>query len=601
MKSIGKLRRSQLTNVASPGAMVDFRIGGRNGVPVSAIVTGTEYWTTSGFGPPGNWRSSFSDPRLQAQLPGITKFFVPPVDDSEKDEDPKRALPVRRFPYWLQCPKCFSLRPYGGWAKDLDRSGAAYCSKCSSGPTKRTWVTAARFVAACDHGHLDDFPWSFYLHRDQPCEKPNELMLNSVGGQGLNALILSCQHCRRSTSMASALMKDGLGSCRGRRPWMRGSDTEECPAKMRGVQRGASNLHHSVTVSAITIPPFDDQLEDRFGDFWNVIMAKDATERRDVIAMAHSIGHEGLDEIPLEDLIKKVEDQIQRLGEISEGADIRADEFRVLVNPDRIKSGLGGIASFQAVPGSVPDGMTKYVSNVTLVERLREVRVLRGFSRIGAVPPTEEYHPKGRLARISAPDSNWLPAVEIFGEGIFVALDQDRVQEWETRPPVRDRLEQWVQLVRDTGDPIAELDKITSRQMLVHSLGHAMIVCLALESGYGEASLKERLFVDEDMAGVLIHTGAPDSEGTLGGLVRLGRKEPLGRLFESVMRNVEWCASDPLCSDPGIVLSDALNPAACHNCLLVAETCCDSLSNRFLDRALLVGTADEPSLGYFRD
>ena len=49
------------------------------------------------------------------------------------------------------------------------------------------------------------------------------------------------------------------------------------------------------------------------------------------------------------------------------------------------------------------------------------------------------------------------------------------------------------------------------------------------------------------MAGVLIYTAAPDSEGTLGGLVSLGEPDILERHLSQALDKMRLCASDPLC------------------------------------------------------
>lgn len=47
--------------------------------------------------------------------------------------------------------------------------------------------------------------------------------------------------------------------CKGKRPWIgmkkEYNDPVLCSAQLRGLQRGASNVYFSQTVSALTIPP----------------------------------------------------------------------------------------------------------------------------------------------------------------------------------------------------------------------------------------------------------------------------------------------------------------------------------------------------------
>jgi hypothetical protein len=60
---------------------------------------------------------------------------------------------------------------------------------------------------------------------------------------------------------------------------------------------------------------------------------------------------------------------------------------------------------------------------------------------------------------------------------------------------------------------------------VAHSLAHALIRQFSVECGYVAASLRERIYSStpdeqEPMAGILIYTAAPDSEGTLVGWSR---------------------------------------------------------------------------------
>ena len=132
--------------------------------------------------------------------------------------------------------------------------------------------------------------------------------------------------------------------------------------------------------------------------------------------------------------------------------------------------------------------------------------------------------------------------------------------------------------------------------MLIHSFAHALIRQLAIECGYTSASISERIYSQNPddgpaMAGVLIYTSAPDSEGTLGGLCALGDPDKLGRHIERALEKVTLCSSDPLCSEHEIGGNDTLHAAACHACSFLPETSCER-GNKYLDRAVLVPTLD---------
>jgi hypothetical protein len=138
----------------------------------------------------------------------------------------------------------------------------------------------------------------------------------------------------------------------------------------------------------------------------------------------------------------------------------------------------------------------------------------------------------------------------------------------------------------------------------MHSFSHALMRELTLECGYTAPSIRERIYasgVDPqiDMAGVLIYPAAPDSEGTLGGLVALGRPQELGRMIRQALERAMLCASDPLCSEHDPRRDGTLHGAACHACLFAPETSCEN-GNRYLDRSTLVPTFRLPDTGFFR-
>jgi hypothetical protein len=102
------------------------------------------------------------------------------------------------------------------------------------------------------------------------------------------------------------------------------------------------------------------------------------------------------------------------------------------------------------------------------------------------------------------------------------------------------------------------------------------------------------------MAGILIYTAAPDSEGTLGGLVTLGETANLEQHLDQALEGLEICSSDPLCAEtlPEQAFM-SLHGAACHNCLFLPETSCER-GNRYLDRSVLVPTMERAEFAFFR-
>jgi hypothetical protein len=235
-----------------------------------------------------------------------------------------------------------------------------------------------------------------------------------------------------------------------------------------------------------------------------------------------------------------------------------------------------------------------------LVKKLREVRALKAFTRLSDAESTTD----AAEMPLSERPLPWLPAMEVRGEGVFLRLDEDRLGTWEKSVAVAARVERMRTahqrvLEQRADDPSTVVPSpATPRMVLLHTLSHILINEWSLEAGYPAAALRERLYATDDMAGVLVYTATSDSAGSLGGLVAQGEPEVLGRTVHSAVRRAEWCSSDPLCMETEASGAGGINLAACHACVMLPETSCEH-NNILLDRALLVGTPDDPRLGYF--
>ena len=397
-------------------------------------------------------------------------------------------------------------------------------------------------------------------------------------------------------------------TCTGRRPWLR--DEHECKHHPIPLQRGASNVYFSVLASSISIPPWSksspllQKLEGKLETFrelpqemWKMtIEGMQLPEKlgvsSDEIFAALRLGLKGDDDDELK--IK-----------IGSEKELRYREAQALSTEHGEESPY---AEFRTKEAKIHPELRPYVDRVMLVERLREVRALRGFTRIS--PPDPSNILKVEIAPISKYRSpKWLPAVEVNGEGIYIELNEKRTSEWGSVSGIIKRAEKVQQMYVEMCERREwKIERIISpRLLLVHSLAHVLIQQLALESGYASASLRERLYVFEESeiekgsrssAGLLLYTSTIDSEGSLGGLVRQGFPERLLETISGGIAEASWCASDPLCMENEGNVAGMMNLAACHACLLISETSCEEY-NRFLDRGMLVGTMTDPDIGYF--
>jgi hypothetical protein len=237
------------------------------------------------------------------------------------------------------------------------------------------------------------------------------------------------------------------------------------------------------------------------------------------------------------------------------------------------------------------------VESVLAVERIRSVVALCGFTRIegpdSGVASDVEGGPQ--LAPISkAKKLEWLPAAEVRGEGIFVRFPEVRIDAWLDRVAGSEQIES----MREAHQRWRRSRGLTAgaRYVLIHTISHALIHELALECGYATASIRERIYAREAsmfgpaMAGVFLYTAAPDSEGTLGGLVALAEPTSFARLLGSALDRSRLCSSDPMCACHRPTSTEqTLHHAACHACLFLPETSCER-GNRYLDRNVIIPT-----------
>lgn len=240
-------------------------------------------------------------------------------------------------------------------------------------------------------------------------------------------------------------------------------------------------------------------------------------------------------------------------------------------------------------------------SRISLVHKLRETRAFVGFSRIF---PQDNLTDKQRTRLIAKEKKDWLPAVIVRGEGIFLQINEARLSAWEKQHS--SQLDERLATLQTVYDDVRvrrnqDPRPITPRFVLLHTLAHLLINQLVYECGYGSASLRERLYCadgEHPMAGILVYTAAGDSEGTMGGLVRMGKPGKLETVMKRAIENANWCSTDPVCIESPGQGPDNCNLAACHSCALLPETSCEE-QNRLLDRGVVVGTITEPEMGYF--
>jgi hypothetical protein len=585
--------------------------------------------------------------RLERHL-GVDALYAPPdYRDTYKANQGQYntglQVPVLRFPAWSFCPRCRALTPSPLHVADRPRCTNPACPR-----QKASWapyLAQVPFVALCERGHLQDFPWNEWVHHSATptCRSP-KLKLKTLGGGTLASQRVVCENCSKerslegvtsvergrergdeTTYLTANLDKGNDFSCRGAMPWI-GLETQgqPCGSPLRGSLRGASNVYYALVKSSIFIPEASAAGVDPevLAALEEQTIARARTNLRDLLddgqqltalqlrkaAKNNAFRLEGFTDPQIDAALALLENPdgpnaASMAAPVASAvqAPFRREEF------ERIRNVIESTELVVREPEAAPSAqIAALLCRVRLVEKLRETRVLSGFNRIFAESSSADTAARVALLRRNEPADglSWLPAYTVLGEGIYLELNNNRLTTWESRPDVQYRLAPIVRRFQAVATERRLVDRdVSPRLVLLHTLAHLLINQLTYECGYSSASLRERLYVspgNDGMSGLLIYTAAGDSEGTLGGLVRMGQPERFETVLHNAISNARWCSSDPVCMESHGQGPDSCNLAACHDCTLLPETACEEF-NRFLDRGLVTGSLDVPGLGYFAD
>lgn len=627
------VRRSQLIAPFGVGSMIVVQGG------VGLLTAGLDHWYKREDGTTGVAEDEYiiEEWRLQRLL-GVDHFRLPPDYREPWQYDgtvPNIGLtvPFHRFPRWHFCPWCDRLDE-----RPLSEHGRPKCPECGH------YLFQVPFVSMCEAGHLQDFPWREWVHRQRFPACDGILRLKATGSASLSGQRVTCDKCgaKRSLSQITSANPDGSTYlsknltddkdeffCPGHLTWLGEDVTEECTAHLRGSLRSAANVYFAHVRSSIYLPRGNQSVPD---ELINLLSNPSiSTPLKIVLDALGGIEVAGNLERAVDGITQQVRyapkfdiydrDQIIKAARIAFGTqgdienknsdddffmteeDFRREEYMVLreiINEELLRIKKANLKEYD-------HDIAQYFSRVMLIDKLRETRALTGFSRVFVTNEQTLSERKAILRKNESPRNNWLPAYKVYGEGIFFEFDEKQLSEWEQRPEIVSRIQKLDRRYRKVQQNRRLRDQqITPRFVLLHTFAHILMNRLTFECGYSSAALKERLYVSNDigspMSGVLIYTADGDAEGTMGGLVRMGKQGYIESVIKHAFQDATWCSADPVCTEiggGGGQGPDSCNLAACHNCALVPETACEQF-NRFLDRVVVVGDINRPDIGYFR-
>jgi len=587
---------------------------------------------------------TIKEPRLQKFL-GVDYFRKPFPYKTKGLNNNYLEIPGVRFPSWHYCTniKCGRMTQVELTLSDKN----VKCSSCNSK------MIPVRFVAACEEGHIQDVPFKEWVHNGPVPDdtRDHTLTYNTGSGSGdLGSIYIKCS-CGLSKSLAglmnvrksensifdSALAKIGLDKddkqefsvtnkndnnpsgqyCKGHQPWLGQegiSNAVGCKAHLQVLIRGGSNVHYSNIISALYLPKISEGAEEyivkAINEFDGGIEKLRQYHQQDNSNMLLGVVLENTPVvknkfITKDALLNGVLSELERKNEemeISNELDLRQEEYQYILKGRNSEN-----SDFKALKKNFEnyneiDLLERYFECAVLIERLKETRVFTGFSRI--IPDKSDRQKK--MEQLSKEKVNWLPAYEVYGEGIFLKFRDDKITQWQNKNEIHSKslIERYHLAMQKRKLDYPGRD-INSSFIMMHTFAHLLIKRLCFNCGYGSSSLRERIYFNSNsenrMNGILIYTSSGDSEGSLGGLVRQGKEKFLGKLIKDSIEDAKWCSADPVCSDIGQSSGqgpDNINGSACHNCCIVPETSCEEF-NMLLDRATLIGTLENPLAGYF--
>ena len=596
-KPHGQIRQSQVVTTFGPGAPLDLP-------NYSVLVGGLDHWYKEG-------REEIHELRLIEKLKHLLeipslKLYAPPPEN-EDPTAPRTGIKVWRFPEWFITQDVeVDKENLSTRSRLLIPLNALTKGKYIDPDRKKRSVVPVRFVRACRRGHIGDIDWYSFIHEGaKQCRRP--LWIDERGTSGdLSEVVVRCD-CGANRSMIDAARSDlkSLGNCDGSRLWLGRYSKESCGESNRLLVRTASNAYFPQVMSVISLPSPNEELTQAINQVWEHYL--------EYIETIEQLRDERNRKPPVKAVLGGYSDE-----EIFE--EIRSRKSgggSALMKPVKQAELEMLSASKEEIGFDRPDGnffarslpraeweskLMGPVERVVMVHRLREVVAQVGFTRFEASAPDVEGELEIGVQRASlAREISWLPAVENRGEGIFLGFKKDSINAWLQKPSVQERGKQLI-----AGFDSWKDDRRGSKRkffglpyIMLHSLSHLLITTVSLECGYPASSIRERIYAGEAGFGILLFTGSTDAEGTLGGLVEVGRR--ISHHLKSALDLGKLCSYDPVCAqhDPtNIHVRRFLHGSACHGCLLIAETSCEQ-HNDFLDRALVVPTVDNLGTEFF--
>ena len=574
--SVGDIRKTQLITTFGVGSIVDFKND-------TVVIASTDDWDYNPNDSEEVENRKLFNENLSV-LTGAEYFLMPRTTQSTNSFSQGKNIPSYIFPEKLHCSRCGNIYDF----RELDIKNRHQCPHC------KNTLNASRFIVVCARGHMDDFPYDWWVHNGKPCptgvKSPRIKMVNIYNRTDIDSLRLECTECKASRSMVQVFSENALSEfqCTCKHPHFKDPFARAsygCRDKMRTRLRSASGVYFPITKSALLIPPWSKKVVQCIQKNYSLL---NVIPEKDVVSAIQQVLHDP--SIASEEIMRSwiaVKTSIEQKKNRSE-LSVYEDEYAILSNFENRNED-----NFSSYSSNVPPKYEPFFDQIAVVDRLTVTQAFVGFTRI--------IRNENNKVAVSQYNKVWLPAVELTGEGIFIRFRKEKIMQWRNSHSSR-----YKRMRKAMEDCKFIFDSFSEIYVLLHTFAHLFIREVSNICGYSAASIKEKIYSEIDdvknevkMCGVLIYVSSSDSDSSLGGLISVADNEDIfEKIMDSMLERAGWCSGDPLCVFSMKQGYKNLNYAACHDCALLPETSCERF-NCFLDRASIVGLPDNPHLGFF--
>lgn len=558
------------------------------------------------------WPTTYPIPyleRVRCALELHQHLHEPPIGN---ENSLNTTLPGLRFPSWMRCSKCESMywRP---WNQEHDIKVGPCCTNPDCGGVGKVPLDQYPWVLIDSEGRMDDVPWHLLLHGQSSCKPdPSKASLKIRENNTGDRWTLTCLTCGLESKRDDYLSPDTALRVKRSQPWLASlppvRDDQDVEVKL--VDISYPGIYSAPMCSALVIPPESrvqrgsviDMLYRNGPAKTELKSARNLTRRRQIVNRLARKFH--CSEAEIVEAWNSIDQEsgYPLYGETFTPGQMQEDEFEALRTLQPHQREDEDLVTFSRtgqwrsliseVDAQRERSCIHLVDELIEIKRLREIRVFKGFRRLGGPPQPVPPDIEGV--------SDWLPAIELFGEGIFLVFSESTLKSWEQQPELISIAREIQARFQSSGlaDQVREnggmqqppSGRITPRFIFLHTLSHMLIRQFENSAGYPASSLKERIFCGDNMAGILIYVAVPDVAGSLGGLSELAQPKRFLNILSETFKKADWCSMDPVCSEHEEQGPHQLNRAACHGCALIPESACVA-GNEILDRNFVKGNA----------